>query len=174
MLGLLVCLLIMFWLLRKVLDWLSAGGNNMRRVEDGWVEDDSSILERFHLLFNPEEINTQEYQRAIKLKEGDKLLLEYDNPESMNDEDLRVLTAEDHVFIGHPRGVCPNYVNFLINVRHYTLEIVVTNVFVWEHSMSDTDRWGQIIIHAVIKKVDDNNGIALRPCKEQTAGTECY
>lgn len=92
----------------------------------------------------------------------------------MNDEDLRVLTAEDHVFIGHPRGVCPNYVNFLINARHYTLEIVVTSVFVWEHSMSDTELWGQMIIHAVIKKADDNNGIALRPCNEQTARTECY
>ena len=184
MLGLLVCLLIMFWLLRKVLDWLSTGGNNMRRVEGGWIvdpggrdkpyflrdetdddeddeteyddceeeEDDPSILERFHLLFQPEEIETPEYQRAIKLKEGDKLLLEYDNPESMNEEDLRVLTAEDHVFIGHPRGVCPNYVNFLINARHYTLEIVVTNVFVWDHSMSNTDLWDQMTIHAAIKK----------------------
>lgn len=206
MLGLLVCLLIMFWLLRKLLDWLSAGGNNMRRVEGGWIvdpggrdkpyflrdetdddeddeteyddceeeEDDPSILERFHIIFHPEEKDTQEYQRAIKLKEGDRLLFEYDNPESMNDEDLRVLTAEDHVFIGHPKGVCPNYINFLINARHYTLEIVVTNVFVWEQSISNTELWDQMIIHAVIKKADDNNGIALRPCKEQTARTECY
>ena len=99
MLGLLVCLLILFWLLRKVIDWLSTGGNNMRRVEGGWIvdpggrdkpyflrdetdddeddeteyddceeeEDDPSILERFYLLFHPEEIDTQEYQRAIKL-----------------------------------------------------------------------------------------------------------
>ena len=103
-------------------------------------------------LIKAEEIDTQEYQRAIKLKEGDRLLFEYDNPESMNNEDLRVLTAEDHVFIGHPKVVCPNYINFLINARHYTLEIVVTNVFVWEHSMSDTERWDQMIIHAAIKK----------------------
>ena len=39
MLGLLVCLLILFWLLRKVIGWLSTGGNNMRRVEGGWIVD---------------------------------------------------------------------------------------------------------------------------------------
>lgn len=184
MIGLLVCLLIMFWLLRKVLDWLSTGGNNMRRVEGGWIVDpggrdnpyfireeadddeddeteyddceeeekDPSILERFCLLFNPEEIETPKYQRAIKLKEGDRLLFEYENLESLNEEDLRVLTVEDHAFIGHPRGVCPNYINFLINTCHYSLEIVVTSVFVYDRSMSDIERQNQMIIHAAIKK----------------------
>jgi hypothetical protein len=169
MIGLLVFLLILFWLLRKVFDWLNTGGNNIRRVEGGWIIDpgghfikdetegnDPNILGRFYLLFQPEEIDTQEYRRAIKLKEGDRLLFEYDNPESMNNKDLRVLAAEDRVFIGHPSVVCPNYINFLINARHYTLEIVVTSVFVWEHSFSNTELWDQMIIHASIKKVDDN------------------
>ncbi len=183
MFAFLVCCLILFLLLRKVFDGLCSGGNNMQRVEGGWIinpggrdnpyfirdeidnddekededfeeeEDDPSILQRFYLLFHSEEIETTEYQRAIKLKEGDRLLLKYDNPESMNDEDLCVLTAEDHVFIGHPRSVCPNFMDFLINNRHYTLETVVTGVY---HSMSNTRRQVQAIIHAAIKKVDGN------------------
>ena len=184
MFAFLVCCLILFLLLRKVFDGLCSGGNNMQRVEGGWIinpggrdnpyfirdeidndddekededfeeeEEDPSILQRFYLLFHSEEIETTEYQRAIKLKEGDRLLLNYDNPESMNDEDLCVLTAEDHVFIGHPRSVCPNFMDFLINNRHYTLETVVTGVY---HSMSNTRRQVQAIIHAAIKKVDGN------------------
>ena len=186
MFAFLVCCLILFLLLRKVFDGLCSGGNNMQRVEGGWIinpggrvnpyfirdeidndddekededfedfeeeEDDPSIVERIYLWFRHIEIEAPEYQRAIKLKEGDRLLLEYDNPESMNYEDVDVLTEEDHVFIGHP-SVCPNFINFLINDCHYTLETVVTGIF---HSMSKTGRHGQLLIHTAIKKVGGN------------------